>query len=239
MSVPLRSKPSSGPGLPVLFPAICLHKGAIGFPRPEEPDRIEPLLDRQGGAVDIFDAADLLLGRYHRLYVVDIDGVRHRQPQFEYLQEISQGKEMWVDTGPRNVDEVMDVIVAGATRAVISTRTLHSAREISRALKVTSQVALELAVEGARTVAHDRELNGSSPVDVAEQARERGVADIIVASQGPGLQVELAQEISRGGPTYLGTPFREDESPTLQALGIAGGIFWAKEVLVRWTTSGS
>lgn len=229
----------AGPGVPVLFPAVYLEKGALGFPDPQNPDRFHALRDASGAPVDVFDAADVLLARYQRLYVIDLDGVKSRRPQFEYLQEISQGKEMWVDAGPRNVDEVMDVIVAGASRAVMSTRTLESAREISRTLKLTSQVALEIAVGDSVTVAADPKLNGASSFDVASEARERGVVDIILASQTPGLHLELAQELARTGPTYIGGPFKESDAPSLAALGISGGIFSARSVLHAWTTSGS
>lgn len=233
-----RPLPRNAPG-PTLFPAVFLRKGAWVFPVGGDLDRTEPFLDALGKPVDVFDATDFLLARYQRVYVVDIEGVRMRRPQFEFLQELAQGKEMWVDAGARNVDEVMDVIVAGASRAVMSTRTLQEAREISRALKLTTQVAFEVVVENGLTVAADRNLEGASAGDVADQARERGVIDIILSSQTPGLPLELAQELARHGPTYVGAPFREADAGSLQALGITGGVFSAEEVLKAWTTSGS
>jgi phosphoribosylformimino-5-aminoimidazole carboxamide ribonucleotide (ProFAR) isomerase len=235
---PLPSRALSSTG-PVLLPQVFLRKGAWVFPVEGDLARTALLLDPQGTPVDVFDATDHLFAKYHRIYVVDIEGVRFRRPQFEFLQELAQGKEMWVDAGPRNVDEVMDVIVAGGTRAVVSTRTVQSAREIPRALKVTSQIALEIVVAGGRVVATDPDLAEALPGALAREARGQGIAEIILSFDDGRIDWELGKEISVDGPTYLGSPFTEANAPLLASFGLSGGIFSAQGVLNAWTTSGS
>lgn len=239
-STPLPSRASSsGKTAAVqLFPRVFLQKGGIVFPRLDGRG-FEPFLSREGASMDVFDTVDHLLARFHRLYVVDLEGVRTRRPQFEYLQEMASGKEMWVDAGARNADEVMDVLVAGASRAVLVTSTLQSAREISRSLKLTSQIALDIVVEGDRVGAADPSLKSASPRELATQARGRGLEYILLSpKQGP-VDWSLVADVAAAGPTLVGGTFSAQAVSDLSTAGAVGGVFDAREELEAWTTSGS
>lgn len=221
-----------------LFPAVFLWKGTLVVPS-EEGGPPSVLRDAADAPLDIFDAADFLFGRYHRLYVIDLEGVRYRRPQFEYLQEIARGQEMWVDAGPRNSEEVMDVIVAGASRAVLSTSTLQSAREVSRSLKLTNQLVLSIDWDGHRVIAADPALESASPEQIAQDARERGVADVLFSPRSAAIDWEIVHRLTQGGPAYVGGTFSPLEETHLADSGAAGGVFPAQGVLTAWTTSGS
>ncbi len=221
-----------------LFPCIFLEKGTLVLPA-AGPQQRTTLSGPSGAPVDVFDAVDHLLATYHRLYVVDLEGIEFERPQFEYLQELTRGQEMWVDAGCRDADQVMDVLVAGATKAVLNTTTLRQAREISRTLKLTTQVALMIETEDGRIVAHDRALAQVSPLELVRDARERGISDIILSAGGPEVDWTWVREASKGGPTYVYSSAFVRGSEVLGSSGARGGIFPAGEVLRRWTTSGS
>jgi hypothetical protein len=228
-------KPLPGPRL---VPLVFLDRGMIVFPEEDEA-RPEPLRDPAGNPVDVFDAVDVLFARYQRLYVVDLEGLRFRRPQFEFLQEIGRGQDMWVDAGPRNADEVMDVLVAGASRAVLSTSTLAGAREIARSLKLTTELALEIVWEEGGVVAHDESLASAPVATLAQEARERGIAELVLSPRAPTVDWSVVAAVARAGPTYVRRPTFPVGMDELTASGAQGGIFYAKEVLEAWTTSGS
>ncbi|MDE1881603.1 MAG: hypothetical protein KGI89_13775 [Euryarchaeota archaeon] len=226
----------------LLFPSIFLEHGAIVFPKEGGEaggEEYQALMGVSGAPVDLFDAVDHLLALYHRIYVVDVEGVREERPQFEYLQELTKGQEEWVDAGARDSDQVMDVLVAGASRAVLSTPTLRSAREISTSLKLTSQVALEIVHDHGRVAAHDRGLDNAPVEELASEARAAGVSHIILSSDERTVDWSLVRRVAEGGPTFVGGRFFTESRSELASAGARGGIFSAKELLERWTTSGS
>jgi hypothetical protein len=53
------------------------------------------------------------------LYVLDADGIDHDNPDLELYQQLTEHCVLWVDDGPRRIDDVMDTIMAGATNLTI------------------------------------------------------------------------------------------------------------------------
>ena len=53
------------------------------------------------------------------LYILDIDGIEHDNPQLDLYQKLSDHCILWVDAGPRMLDDVMDIIMAGATNITV------------------------------------------------------------------------------------------------------------------------
>jgi hypothetical protein len=53
------------------------------------------------------------------LYVLDSDGIDHGNPDLELYQQLTEHCILWVDDGPRRIDDVMDTIMAGATNLTI------------------------------------------------------------------------------------------------------------------------
>jgi uncharacterized protein related to proFAR isomerase len=53
------------------------------------------------------------------LYIVDEQGIERNQPQYDFYQRISPLLDIWVDTGPRTMEDVVDEIFAGAKRVII------------------------------------------------------------------------------------------------------------------------
>jgi len=53
------------------------------------------------------------------LYVLDADGIDHDNPGLELYQQLTEHCVLWVDDGPRRIDDVMDTIMAGATNLTI------------------------------------------------------------------------------------------------------------------------
>jgi hypothetical protein len=71
-----------------------------------------------------------------KIYIFDIDGIEKDKPNLCTYQRLSPSYDLWVDFGPRNLGDVVDSFMAGATTITIRNRlcpqlTVSSIREIS------------------------------------------------------------------------------------------------------------
>ena len=190
--------------------------------------------DRKGAPVDVFDVTDRLLVDHHRIYVVDLDGIDHDRPQLDYIQELSRDTDLWVDAGVRTAEQSIDVIVAGAQRAVLSTAYLASPKELRKASKLSTELVLEIEWQGGAVVARSPEWQGRPAASIAQEARALGVGDIILSPRGDPVDWRVVTELSRGGPTWANGSFERSEAPALKQSGAVGGIFHIDRELAEW-----
>ncbi len=54
---------------------------------------------------------------YGMVYVIDVDGYRKNSPNLELYKKV--GNKIWVDSYPRYVEDVMDLIIVGIERITI------------------------------------------------------------------------------------------------------------------------
>jgi hypothetical protein len=53
------------------------------------------------------------------LYIHDLDGIEKDKPNLCTFQRLSKTREIWVDSGPRNLGDIVDVFFAGANAITI------------------------------------------------------------------------------------------------------------------------
>jgi hypothetical protein len=53
------------------------------------------------------------------IYVLDLDGLEHINPSLDLYQKLTEHCILWIDGGPRRLDDVMDIIMAGATNITL------------------------------------------------------------------------------------------------------------------------
>ena len=82
-----------------------------------------------------------------KIYIFDIDGIEKDKPNLCTYQRLSPSYDLWVDFGPRNLGDVVDAFMAGASTITIRNRlcpqlSVSSIREISEN-KVYANIDLE------------------------------------------------------------------------------------------------
>ncbi|MGC8581061.1 MAG: hypothetical protein ACP5RS_02235 [Thermoplasmata archaeon] len=55
------------------------------------------------------------------VYIIDINGIEDNSPQLDLLQELTEYSKLWVDTSPRRIEDVYDVLIVGAMKSIINT----------------------------------------------------------------------------------------------------------------------
>lgn len=211
------------PSIPEQIPELLLRSGRVQVPGPNGP---ETLRTSDGGIPDVFDVADRLVEQFGRLYVVDLDGIEHADPQLDYIQELSRNAELWVDAGVRRGDEVADLLVAGARRVVVSTSTIRSVEDLRRAWRLSTALAVEIEIVESTVRARSHDWAGRAPRDVATAVRAEGITDLVVSPRGDvPIDWTLIGSLAKEGPLWVDGSYSRAESADLQRAGARGGIF--------------
>jgi Histidine biosynthesis protein len=216
------SRSGAPPDAPILVPNLYLDSGRIMKP---ESGQFEPVLDGDGKRVDPFDVADRLAARYQRFCVVDLEGLRRNRAQLEYLQELSRSGELWVDAGIRTGDQVIDILVTGARRAILSTGFLLGPRELRRAWRLSTEILFAVETEGPIVRPRGNDWDGMSPTEAISNARGVGVADVILRSRTAPTDWSLVRQLAEGGPIWVGADTEATLRSRLASSGAVGGFF--------------
>jgi phosphoribosylformimino-5-aminoimidazole carboxamide ribonucleotide (ProFAR) isomerase len=217
--------PSSARGssaTPVLVPNLYLDSGrvveAVG-------DQFEPVLDGEGKPVDPFDAADRLVAKYQRFCVIDLEGLRRNRAQLEYLQELSRSGELWVDAGIRTGDQVIDVLVTGARRAILSTAFLLGPKELRRAWRLSTEVLFAVETQGTTVRSRGNDCDGQAATEAVTNARSLGVVDVVLQNRGSPVDWSLVRQLAAQGPLWVGDDRESTLRSRLPPAGAVGGFF--------------
>jgi uncharacterized protein related to proFAR isomerase len=88
-----------------IIPLIYLKKGKIMVEQEEYHLPFNEILEQVDKDVNI--------------YVLDTDGIEKDKPNLCLYQKLSKSHALWVDTGPRILGDIVDVIMAGATNITV------------------------------------------------------------------------------------------------------------------------
>ncbi|MFZ0892473.1 MAG: HisA/HisF-related TIM barrel protein [Thermoplasmata archaeon] len=221
---------------PRLTPCVLLRKGRICRPGPIGPD---VAVGPDGKPFDLFDVVDRLTAKYRMLYIVDLDGIEHNEPQLDYLQELARDAEVWVDAGPATAEQVIDILVTGARRAVLSTAYLRNARELRRAWKLSTDLVLEIEMSEGQLVAMDPAWRAEGPRALARSARDLGLTELVISPRGTDPDWSLIRELGSDGALWVDGTFEVSQLNQLAESGAVGGIFHIERELDNWEATDS
>jgi Histidine biosynthesis protein len=210
-----------------LIPCLLLKHGDVYLPAGDGPI---PARTPEGDRYDPFDVVDRLSADYPLLYLVDLDGVDTGEPQLDFLQELTRDATLWVDGGVRTADQAIDVLVAGAQRAVLSSAMLRGPRELARAWKLSTELAFELELD-ARGLVATPEWTATDPLGLVQSVRAVGVDHCIVSPREIPPDWSLMRTVAAGGPTWVNGSFEPADLPRAQDSGARGGIFHIDRLL--------
>lgn len=119
------------------------------------------------------------LGSYDRLYLLDLDGIEFNRPQTNALRKISTRKEVWADIGARDSKGITDAYIAGADRAVISTKTISSKECISNSIELSDELILSIEFK-EEMISPSEEIRDMGMRGISEFCLEEGMDTIIL-----------------------------------------------------------
>lgn len=84
-----------------LIPLIYMKKRKIHVEKTQSPITLKEFLKQVEGE--------------KKIYIFDLDGIEKDKPNLCTYQRLSGSHELWVDNGPRNLGDIVDATMAGAT----------------------------------------------------------------------------------------------------------------------------
>ncbi len=124
------------------------------------------------------------LSDYEKIYFLDLDGIKSNRPQTEVIRKASTMKRVWADIGARTAEGITDAFIAGADKAVLSTKTISSLNEVERSIELSDELVL--------CVDYD---NGI--VSPSERIRKMDVKDITDFCVGEGIDKVIFNDLSK------------------------------------------
>jgi uncharacterized protein related to proFAR isomerase len=152
-----------------LFKSVPVIKGTEGY---------EPLEDKDGNKMDIHELIEELKERFDRVLITDINGINRDKPQLELCRDLSTKMKLWIDAGSRSRDGAIDVLVAGAERVVLGTKTLIDLGELEKALELSENVVLGIDYDDG-IISPKKTIREMSPLSLVEEVKNLGIEEII------------------------------------------------------------
>jgi len=157
------------------------------------------------GPVPLGEAEEALnrgLEAFEKVLIWDLDGIERNRPNLELVRRF-EGENLWVDAGVRFVDNVIDVLVAGADRAVVGTKTLRDMNEFEEATELTDSLVPLLDFARGRLWGPES-LVMIHPSDLIRAWRERGVESLLVLDEGGEFPRPLLDAVPDGLSVFAG-----------------------------------
>jgi phosphoribosylformimino-5-aminoimidazole carboxamide ribonucleotide (ProFAR) isomerase len=164
---------------------------------------------------EMSEFASKLSDSFEKLYVADDDGIVRNKPQLDVAQEICEEIPTLYEGGVRFANNVIDVLITGAEKAVIGTATLANLEELRGAFKLSENITFKVDYRDG-IVSFDPAIAGRAFLDLIRDVREVGISDMIVPS---GLANEAALSKRELGFT-LGVFASVSERDGMEALGV-------------------
>lgn len=152
---------------------------------------------------------------YDRVYVADHDGIFKNKPQLDLVQRICDEIPTLYEGGVRFSNNVIDMLITGAEKAVIGTGTLVDLSELGGAFKLSENITFKVDFRDG-IVSFDPEVAGRAISDLFREVAEVGVADVVV----PMALVEEAAEARKEHGFTLGVIASAPDMPRLEKLGV-------------------
>jgi len=135
-----------------------------------------------------------LSDKFKMVYVADLDGLNKNKPQLDVAQEISEEIPTMYEGGVRRANNVIDMLITGAEKAVVGTATLLHFEDLRVAFKLSENITFKVDFRDG-IVSFDPHVAGRAFRDLAGEVVEIGIKDIVVpmqlASEAAAAKVEL------------------------------------------------
>jgi hypothetical protein len=169
----------------------------------------------------LWPALEAALDRHGKALLWDLDGIEANRPRLDLLRPF-EGMGLWVDAGVRRSETVIDVLVAGADRAVVGTKCLWDLEELENAFALTENVLLQIDYDG-RVLHPGYAETPPTPESLASWIREHGRDTLLLLAPAGPPPAEALRPLLASVRVYVGIVGAETV-PAWAAAGAAGAI---------------
>ncbi len=152
-----------------------------------------------GETLTVVPLARALQKGFSTLHYIDILGMTRGEVEWNMIQSIMDTGEVWGDVGAVDSDSIIDVIMAGASEAVVSTKMIRSLDEIASCFEMTENLMVQIDYEGGVLACDDLMRKMTAP-QLVEELVSLGVERFIMNDMTEGrkhISRELIERIDR------------------------------------------
>lgn len=164
-----------------------------------------------------------------RVFMLDLSGINRANPNFNVTRHLVKRCDVWLDSGGREPEEIMDGYMLDVERVVAGTKTLASPDAFAGLYALSSDVLPCLDWDGKVVWADPREGHVDLR-DVAKRLHEIGFSSVCVmdlrrlgTEHGPDPALLAALE-GLDLEVFIGGGIQETDVPALGERGFAGGL---------------
>lgn len=163
------------------------------------------------------ELSERLSESYGLIYVFDEDGISKNKPQLDLAREICEEVPALYEGGVRFAQNVIDMLITGAERAVIGTATLANLDELRGAFKLSENITFKVDSDNQDGIlSFDKQIARRAFHDLARDVHEIGVREIVVPRSLARDGVAAKRKLGFS----LGVQASVRESSALEALGV-------------------
>ncbi len=152
---------------------------------------------------------------YDSIYVVDVDGILKNKPQLDIAQRICDELPALYEGGVRYSQNVIDMLITGAEKAVVGTSTLVDFSELRGAFKLSENITFKVDFRDG-SLSFDPDISGRAISDLIAEVVQIGIEDIVV----PATLAEEASRVRQREDFTLGVMAPVSEKERLDSLEI-------------------
>jgi len=158
-----------------VVPSVSVKDGEVVIVKGGRYERLE---DEDGRPLEPAFFVEQVIKQYPKIMLVDINGIEDNTPQMELLTDVAELGEIWVDSGTRFAEGMIDVLVSGVSAVVLSTKTLAGVDQLAAAFEMSENVYLGIDWDG-QVQSHSEELKHMSPRSLADIAGNLGIKKLL------------------------------------------------------------
>jgi uncharacterized protein related to proFAR isomerase len=140
-----------------VIPAVSISQGGVLV---VDEGEYRFLKGKEGKPVEL---AKELRFSHEIVFILDIDGIERNSPDLNLIRRMSGLVELWVDAGTLTSNGAMDMLVAGASKVVMGTKSILGMVHLGRAVELSENIIF--------SVDYDRGVLAAEPA-MAEMATE-------------------------------------------------------------------
>ena len=164
-----------------------------------------------GSSVSVEKLVKELTDEFGILHYLDILGIRRGVVEWELFRSaVEAGGNIWADVGVVYSDGLIDVIMAGAQQAIVTTKMIDSFEEIVSSFELTENLVLQIDYDRS-ILSRDKKIRDMSPGRFVEEMATFGMDTFILDDIREGRNnvdvkflLDVIRNLPSGGKVYVG-----------------------------------
>ena len=166
----------------------------------------------------------------NEIFILDIDGLERSSPNLSTIKKMAAYKDVWLDAGAQDIEDMMDHFVSDASQVVFGTKSLRNLKELEEAAELSEKIIFSIDYQD-KIISPDRSIVDMSIDKLADSVKDyEGLDTAILMDLGshkdktPVNMGHIASMVSTFSNVYVSAHVIPEDFQALEDAGIKGII---------------